>query len=69
MVLRLRERAGLAIPVLEHPLMRSPFDHLLSPIAVPPADELMLGTLARARLDWPQFDARTSLESVTRAAS
>jgi len=64
MVLRLRQFMGLANPIVDHPLMESPFDSL--PEAQPPfmPDELMQGTLKRAREDWPQFDQVTSMEAL-----
>ena len=65
---RLRDSLGLVNPVLTHPLMESPFDHL--PTVQPPyePDEFMLGTLARVREDWPDFDDVVSLETVRGAA-
>ena len=64
MVFRLRQLTGLANPVIDHPLMESPFDSLpeAQPLFVP--DELMQGTLKRAREDWPQFDRVTSIETL-----
>jgi len=49
MIFRLRQLMGLANPVVDHPLMESPFDCL--PETQPPfvPDELMQGTLKRAR--------------------
>lgn len=64
MVLRLRQWMGLANPVIDHPLMESPFDSLpeTQPLFAP--EELMQGTLKRAREDWPQFDRVTSIEAL-----
>jgi hypothetical protein len=63
---RLRERLGLLNPVLDHPLMESPFDHLPTPQAPYIPDDLMRGTLKRIREDWPQFDEATSLAAIRR---
>jgi hypothetical protein len=64
MIFRLRQLMGLTNPVVDHPLMEPPFDCL--PETQPPfvPDELMQGTLKRAREDWPQFDQVTSIEAV-----
>lgn len=64
LVFRLRQLTGLANPIVDHPLMESPFDRL--PEKHPPfaPDETMQGTLKRAREDWPQFDQVTSLEAL-----
>jgi hypothetical protein len=63
-VFRLREWEGLANPVLDHPLMTAPFDHLLPAQPVPELDELMQGVLKRAREDWPQYDEVLSIEAL-----
>lgn len=64
LVFRLRQVTGLANPVVDHPLMEIPFG--CPPEAQPPfvPDELMQGTLKRAREDWPQFDQVTSTEAL-----
>jgi len=64
LVFRLRHLEGLTNPVVDHPLMESPFDCL--PERQPPfaPDEMMQGTLKRAREDWPQFDQVTSIEAL-----
>jgi hypothetical protein len=59
---QLRELIGLSSPVLEHPLMEMPFDRLPEPQAAYVPDELVQGTLARVREDWPQFDETVALE-------
>ncbi|AMP16358.1 hypothetical protein CPter291_4127 [Collimonas pratensis] len=63
-LLRLRELIGLQNPVLEHPLMESPFDKL--PIIQTPymPDELVIGTLSRVREDWPDFDQVVALDAL-----
>ena len=65
---RLRELLGLQNPVLDHPLMESPFDRLpeKSPDYVP--DEFVQGTLKRVREDWPNFDQEISLASLMEAS-
>lgn len=64
LIFRLRQLTGLENPVVDHPLMESPFDYL--PERQPPfaPDEMMQGTLRRARGDWPQFDQVTSIEAL-----
>jgi hypothetical protein len=64
MIFRLRQLEGLTNLVVDHPLMESPFDCL--PERQPPfaPDEMMQGTLKRAREDWPQFDQVTSIETL-----
>lgn len=57
MVFRLRELEGLANPHLDHPLMEAPFDALPAPVPMPPPDDLMRGTLARAHADWPNLES------------
>jgi len=64
LLFRLRELIGLVNPVLEHPLMDSPFNKLPKPAPPYVPDELMRGTLARVREDWPKFDNAVSLEAV-----
>jgi len=61
---RLRALEGLPNPVLEHPLMEPPFDKLPDPQPAYVPDELVRGTLARVREDWPQFDQVVSLEAI-----
>lgn len=64
MLFRLRQLIGLQNPVLDHPLLEAPFDHLPEIQPTYPPDEFMQGTLARARQDWPEFDRVVSLESL-----
>jgi len=64
MVFCLRQLSGLANPVIDHPLMESPFDSLPEAQSLSVPDELMQGTLKRAREDWPQFDQVTSIEAL-----
>jgi hypothetical protein len=64
MVMRLRELEGLRLPVIEHPIMEAPFDNLPEPQPVFPPDELMQGTLKRAKEDWANFDLVTSIDSL-----
>jgi hypothetical protein len=63
---RLRELIGLENPVLDHPLMDPPFDKLpqAQPAYVP--DERVLGTLARVREDWPEFDQIVAFDALKR---
>jgi hypothetical protein len=65
LVLRLRQLRGLENPSVHHPLMAAPFEKVPAFIPVLEHDELMVGTLKRAREDWPQFDKMTSFEAVT----
>lgn len=65
LLLRLRQLTGLSTPQVDHPLMQAPFDRLPEPMPVPPADDLMTATLARAEKDWPKLAGATSLESVS----
>ena len=64
LLFRLRELEGLKNPRLDHPLMEPPFDQL--PMAQGPfvPDELILGTIARVRSDWLNFDDVVSLTSI-----
>lgn len=64
MLFRLRQIMGLQNPVLDHPLMEAPFDQLPEPQPKYQPDEFMLGTLARVRQDWPDFDQIVSLKSL-----
>ncbi len=64
MLFRLRQLLGLDNPVLDHPLMVPPFDRLPEPQPPYAPDDLMQGTLARIRQDWPDFDAVLSLEAI-----
>jgi hypothetical protein len=66
---RLRELENLSNPTLEHPLMDAPFSKLpeAQPAAIP--DELVHGTLARVREDWPDFDHIVALDSLKFASS
>lgn len=66
MVLRLRETVGLQNPAIDHPLLEAPFDRLPEPQPKFEPDELMKGTLTRAREDWPEIDNVLSLESIKR---
>jgi len=59
---RLRELVGLSNPVLDHPLMESPFNRLPESQLPYVPDENVLGTLARVREDWPNFDQVVSLQ-------
>lgn len=68
LLLRLRELEGLANPRLDHPLMEAPFDALPAPLSMPPPDDLMLGTLARAHADWPNLESVVAPEAVRTAA-
>jgi hypothetical protein len=63
-VLRLRQVIGLENPSLDHPLMEPPFDRLPEPQPRYVADDLVRGTLARIREDWPEFDNTVSLEAL-----
>jgi hypothetical protein len=65
---RLRQLLGLSNPVLDHPLMETPFDQLPEVQSPYKPDELMLGTLARVREDWPEFDSAVSFGAVKNAA-
>ncbi len=60
MLYRLREICGLRNPSLVHPLMDAPFDRLPEPQAAYSRDDLVLGTLARVREDWPEYDSVVS---------
>jgi hypothetical protein len=64
LLFRLRSLVGLKNPQLDHPLMASPFDRpvVSQPDYIP--DELMMGTLNRVRVDWPEFERWVSLEEV-----
>jgi hypothetical protein len=64
MVLRLRQLEGLSIPAIEHPILDAPFEHLPAPQPGFPPDELMQGTLKRAKEDWLNFDGVTSKETL-----
>jgi hypothetical protein len=63
-VLKLRELRGLSVPILDHPLMAKPFDHLPKEQPTFDPDDSMMGTLERVRRDWPAFEEVTSLEAV-----
>jgi len=65
---RLREMVGLKNPHLEHPLMEAPFDRLPIPQLPYAPDEFVLGTLARVRKDWPNFDDLVSLPAILTSA-
>lgn len=64
LLFRLRELLGLQNPILKHPLIEAPFDKL--PEHQPPfvPNELIEGTLARVREDWPEFDQIVALGSL-----
>ena len=64
LLFRLRELCGLKNPHLDHPLMASSFDRMpeSQPAYVP--DELVLGTLARVREDWPEIDSVLSFNAL-----
>ena len=64
MVFRLRERSGLDIPVLEHPLMERPFDGLVPPRPLLDDDPMMQAVLARLRSDWSDFDKVMSFHAL-----
>ncbi len=68
MVLRLRQVEGLELPSLAHPLLDPPFDTLAEPWQAPEPDDLMLGTLRRARQDWPSMEATTSIAKIKKRA-
>jgi len=61
---RLRELIGLRNPVLDNPLMESPFDKLPDVHAPYVPDEFVIGTLARVREDWPSFDQVVALNAL-----
>ena len=65
-LLRLREFVGLSNPIINHPLMDAPFDRLPEEQVGFVSDELMNGTFARARLDWPSIDQVLSIGSMMR---
>lgn len=65
-VFRLRELSGLPNPILDHPLLEAPFDKLPEPQPAYVPDDIVRGTLARVREDWPDFDEIVSFESLTR---
>ncbi len=44
--------------------MEAPFEQLPDASSVPEPNELMRGTLARARTDWPNLDSVLSLDAV-----
>lgn len=56
LLFRLREWEGLENPILDHPLMASPFGKLPPEQPIPPLDDLMSAVLKRAREDWPHYD-------------
>ncbi|WP_206957290.1 hypothetical protein [Trinickia acidisoli] len=64
---RLRELVGLTNPVLNHPLLEAPFDKLPESQPAYVSDDLVQGTLARVREDWPDFDEIVSLEALRRS--
>ena len=64
LLFRLRELIGLTNPVIDHPLMEAPFDHLPAVQSPYVPDELMQGTLKRVREDWPEFDRVVSLDAI-----
>ena len=68
LLFRLRELVGLQNPVLDHPLMEAPFDRLPDPGPAYVPDDLVCGTLARVRQDWPEFDEVVSLKNVMEMA-
>lgn len=53
-VFRLRDLNGLANPVLDHPLMKTPLAQLL-PVSTPYMDELLAGILRHARQEFPDL--------------
>lgn len=63
-LMRLRQWEGLENPVLDHPLMAPPFDVLPPPQPLAWQDLLMQAVQARARADWPEYDAILSLEAL-----
>jgi hypothetical protein len=67
-LLKLRELEGLQNPVLDHPLMASPFDKLPAPQSLFISDELMKGTLARLHKDWPNYEQVVSLDALKASA-
>jgi hypothetical protein len=66
LLFRLRELTGLRNPILDHPLMERPFDALPEPQPAYIPDDLVRGTLARVREDWPQFDEVVTIGAVMR---
>ncbi len=64
LLFRLRELCGLKNPHLDHPLMAAPFDRMPEPQPAYVPDELVRGTLARVRADWPEFDGVLSLDAL-----
>lgn len=64
LVFKLRQLLGLENPVLDHPLMAPPFDRLPEPQQPYGLDDLMRGTLAQMREEWPDFDQAVSLEAL-----
>lgn len=68
-LLKLREMTGLQNPRLEHPLMEAPFDRLPPEQLAYAPDELMLGTMARVRMDWSEYDDAISLTTILMFAS
>lgn len=67
LLFRLRESLGLINPHLEHPLMEAPFDRLPVPQSPYIPDKLVVGTLERVRIDWPNFDDSVSLPQLLQA--
>jgi hypothetical protein len=66
---RLREIVGLKNPHVEHPLMDAPFDQLPSTQLPYTPDEFVIGTLARVRKDWSNFDNAVSLKTISAFAA
>ncbi len=64
LLFRLRELCGLKNPHLDHPLMASPFDRMPEPQPAYVPDELVLGTLARVRQDWPEIDSILAFDAL-----
>ncbi len=62
---RLREILGLENPHLEHPLMEAPFDRLPASQSPYIPDGLVVGTLARVRKDWPNYNDVVSLAAIS----
>lgn len=64
MLFRLREMMGLANLSIDHELFEAPFDRLPDTVHRIEDDELIRCTLARLRVDWPDFDEVVSLQSL-----